>query len=97
MTISNTAPPGQTAPAYVFGPFTPAFKVGEYVGVATLYLPQGAALRDSRDDSGGHSVSRCFMIGKLRPQPTEVTARKARPRGDIRAWRALGTTVMEEW
>ena len=30
-----------------------------------------------RDDSGGHSVSRFFMIGKLRPQPTEVTARNA--------------------
>jgi hypothetical protein len=49
-----------------------------------------------RDDSGGHSVSRCFMIGKLRPQPTEVTASKPRPSGDIRARRGFGTTVMDE-
>ena len=43
-----------------------------------------------RDDSGGHSVSRCFMIGKLSPQPTDATVRKTRPSGDIRArpaWR----------
>ena len=38
-----------------------------------------------RDDSGGHSVSRCFMIGKLSPHPTDATARKTRPSGDIRA------------
>ena len=37
-----------------------------------------------RDDSGGHSLSRFFMIGKFSPQPTEVTARKVRPSGDIR-------------
>ena len=41
-----------------------------------------------RDDSGGHSISRFFMIGKLRPQPTDVTARNTRPSGDIRALRA---------
>ena len=28
-----------------------------------------------RDDSGGHSVRRCFMIGKLSPQPTDAIAR----------------------
>ena len=46
-----------------------------------------------RDDSGGHSVSRCFMIGKLRPHPTEAIARTTRPSGDIRgrpAWRGTG-------
>jgi hypothetical protein len=38
-----------------------------------------------REDSGGHSVSRCFMIGKLRPHPTDVTASSASPSGDNRA------------
>ena len=37
-----------------------------------------------REDSGGHSVSRCFMIGKLRPHPTEVIASKVSPSGDNR-------------
>ena len=48
-----------------------------------------------RDDSGGHSLSRFFMIGKLRPQPTEVTARNARPSGDMLfAARRRATSVM---
>ena len=40
-----------------------------------------------REDSGGHSVSRCFMIGKLRPHPTDVMTRRASPSGDNRAAR----------
>ena len=39
-----------------------------------------------REESGGHSVSRCFMIGKLRPQPIEVT-----PRNDKTKRRYPGT------
>ena len=38
-----------------------------------------------REDSGGHSVSRCFMIGKLRPHPIDVIASRASPSGDNRA------------
>jgi hypothetical protein len=37
-----------------------------------------------REDSGGHSVSRCFMIGKLRPHPTDAMTRRASPSGDNR-------------
>ena len=36
-----------------------------------------------RDDSGGNSLSRCFVIGQLSPQPTEVMARNMRPAGVI--------------
>ncbi len=48
-----------------------------------------------RDDSGGHSVSRNFMIGKLRPQPVDATTRNARPSGDCGARPATGTAVMD--
>ena len=37
-----------------------------------------------REDNGGHSVSRCFMIGKLRPHPTDVMASRMSPSGDSR-------------
>ena len=37
-----------------------------------------------REDSGGHSVSRCFMIGKLKPHPTDAMTRRASPSGDNR-------------
>src|SRR5690349_30392 len=50
-----------------------------------------------RDDSGGHSVRSCFMIGKLSPQPIDVTARNARPAGEIRFRPILGTAVMMDW
>ena len=48
-----------------------------------------------RDDSGGHSLNRFFMIGKLRPQPTEATARQVRPSGEIRARPVRATMVMK--
>ncbi|MGY4216712.1 hypothetical protein ACVMFB_003211 [Bradyrhizobium sp. USDA 4522] len=48
-----------------------------------------------RADSGGHSVSRNFMIGKLSPQPIEATTRNARPSGDSGARPATGTAVMD--
>ena len=38
-----------------------------------------------REDNGGHSVSKCFMIGKLRPHPTDVTASRMSPSGDSRS------------
>src|SRR5665213_898110 len=49
-----------------------------------------------RADSGGHSTRMYFMIGQLRPQPTEVMARNIRPAGAMRA-RALAwiSMVME--
>ena len=51
-----------------------------------------------RDDSGGHSVSRCFMIGKLRPHPTDAMASKTSPSGDIRARPASrGTDMVRAW
>jgi hypothetical protein len=40
-----------------------------------------------REDNGGHSVSKCFMIGKLRPHPTDVTASRTSPSGDSRSAR----------
>jgi hypothetical protein len=43
-----------------------------------------------REDNGGHSVSKCFMIGKLRPHPTDVTASRMSPSGDSRSARLIG-------
>jgi hypothetical protein len=37
------------------------------------------------------------MIGKLRPQPIEVTARSARPSGDIRLRPMFRTAFMMRW
>ena len=43
-----------------------------------------------REDNGGHSVSKCFMIGKLRPHPTDVMASRTNPSGDSRHARSIG-------
>jgi ABC-type multidrug transport system ATPase subunit len=43
-----------------------------------------------REDNGGHSDSKCFMIGKLRPHPTDVTASRTSPSGDSRPARSIG-------
>src|SRR5207253_9616136 len=43
-----------------------------------------------REDKGGHSVSKCFMIGKLRPHPTDVMASRTSPSGDSRPARLIG-------
>jgi hypothetical protein len=43
-----------------------------------------------REDNGGHSVSKCFMIGKLRPHPTDVVASRTSPSGDSRPARSIG-------
>ncbi len=32
-----------------------------------------------REDNGGHSVSRCFMIGKLRPHPDRRDGEQDKP------------------
>jgi hypothetical protein len=42
-----------------------------------------------REDNGGHSVSKCFMIGKLRPHPTDATASTTSPSGDSRPARLI--------
>jgi hypothetical protein len=42
-----------------------------------------------REDNGGHSDNKCFMIGKLRPHPTDVTASRTRPSGDSRPARLI--------
>jgi hypothetical protein len=48
--IRNTAPPGQTSPAYVFGPFNQSLRAGQYAGLASLYLPQGSSVTGSSGD-----------------------------------------------
>ena len=48
-----------------------------------------------RDDSGGHSVSRFFMIGKLRPQPTDATPETPAGRA-ARSGRGDGRSVVME-
>jgi uncharacterized protein DUF4012 len=44
VTISDAAPPTLVTPTYVFGPNLPTQLAGQYVGLASLYLPKGAAL-----------------------------------------------------
>jgi hypothetical protein len=46
ITVSNTAP-RDGRPAYVFGPFRPEFQPGEYRGLVSLYLPEGASVSHS--------------------------------------------------
>ena len=48
-----------------------------------------------REESGGHSLKRCFMIGKFSPHPIEATARKRRPSGEIRARPVVETAGMD--
>jgi hypothetical protein len=46
--LANTAPPGQTSPAEVFGPLRPGGPAGEYQGLVTLYLPAHSQLMGSQ-------------------------------------------------
>ncbi|HEX4863157.1 MAG TPA: DUF4012 domain-containing protein [Acidimicrobiales bacterium] len=48
--LANGAPPGQTVPQEVFGPFLPGDKPGEYYGLVTLYLPAGSYLKSAAVD-----------------------------------------------
>ncbi len=50
VTIENTAPRGSTSPVYVFGPFSRSFTAGQYVGLASLYVPAGTSIRSARGD-----------------------------------------------
>jgi len=50
ITITNTAPPGQTSPTYVFGPNIAGQRAGLYLGLATLYLPKGAGVISQTGD-----------------------------------------------
>ncbi|MFP5257299.1 MAG: DUF4012 domain-containing protein [Acidimicrobiia bacterium] len=52
VTLTNGAPPGATAPAYVFGPFAGAAvqEAGLLRSVVTLYLPVGASLAAADGD-----------------------------------------------
>jgi hypothetical protein len=54
--LTNTAPAGG-APQYIFGPFSSAFRNGEYRGLASVYLPMGAALRSQRGASDQPTVT----------------------------------------
>lgn len=45
--LVNTAPPAGRPP-YIFGPFSPAFRSGQYRGLASVYLPAGSTLRSAR-------------------------------------------------
>ena len=44
--LSNTAP-ANGRPPYVFGPFNPSLRAGEYRGLVTLYVPAGTFLKSS--------------------------------------------------
>jgi hypothetical protein len=46
-----------------------------------------------REDNGGHSVSKFFTIGKLRPHPTDVMASRTSPSGDSRPARLIGGMI----
>ena len=48
--LANAAPPGQTVPQEVFGPYIPGARPGEYYGLVTLYLPAGSYLRSATRD-----------------------------------------------
>ena len=53
ITLHNSAPPGQTTPTEVFGPFLPTNPhgvAGEYLGLVTLYLPAGSYAQASHTD-----------------------------------------------
>ncbi len=47
--------------------------------------------------SGGNSLSRYFMIGQLKPQPTEVMARNMSPAGVMCARTAGGFELVMSW
>lgn len=44
VTITNTAPPGETEPRYIFGPYDDDQAAGVYRSAVTLYLPFGTSL-----------------------------------------------------
>jgi hypothetical protein len=56
ITLHNTATPGETTPAYVFGPVNSSLKAGQYVGIASLYLPPGATVRAADGIAGTPAV-----------------------------------------
>ncbi len=47
VTLTNTAPPGESTPQYIFGPFQEAGAPGRYRGIVSLYLPRGATITAS--------------------------------------------------
>lgn len=49
--LANGAPPGQTVPQEVFGPYVQGDQPGEYYGLVTLYLPAGSYLKSATRDS----------------------------------------------
>jgi hypothetical protein len=51
ISLDNTAPAGQTSPVEVFGPYDPGEQAGEYLGLVTLYLPEGSYLQSSQPDA----------------------------------------------
>jgi hypothetical protein len=48
--IRNSAPPGQTSPKYIFGPFDGTQVAGLYRGVVSLYLPAGTNVGQATGD-----------------------------------------------
>jgi hypothetical protein len=67
VTLTNTAPPGSTTPAYIFGPLPrSALGAGVVRSLVTLYLPLGASLEDASGDPlvepavGGAEAGRPF-------------------------------------
>lgn len=49
ITLTNSAPVGETQPRYIFGPLNEEQTAGTYRGAVSLYLPTGSSLLSSSD------------------------------------------------
>lgn len=64
VTLKNTIAPGATSPPSALGPLNGSLRAGQYDGLTSIYLPNGAALRGSTGDLGAGAAGSSVEGGR---------------------------------